>query len=43
MKLVTMLYVIHDMFLKVELNANKTDNHVIWYNSHIADIGIKHL
>jgi len=37
-----MLYVITDIMLKVTLNTNKTDNHVICYNLHIVESGIKH-
>ena len=37
-----MLYIIADILLKMALNANKADYHVICYNSHIADSGINH-
>jgi len=40
--MVTMLYVITDILLKVALNTNKTGNHLIPYNSHIVESGVKH-
>jgi hypothetical protein len=40
--MVTMLYVITDILLKVVLNTNKTGHHVIGYNWHIVESGTKH-
>ena len=37
-----MLYVIPDTMLKVSLNTNKTDHHVIRYIWHIVESGAKH-
>jgi hypothetical protein len=40
--MVTMLYVTTDILLKVVLNTNKTGHHVIRYNWHIVESGVKH-
>ena len=40
--LATMLYIISDTLMKVVLNTNKTGHHVIRYNWHIVETGIKH-
>ena len=37
-----MFYAITDTLLKVSLNTNKTGHHVILYNCHIVESGIKH-
>jgi hypothetical protein len=38
-----MLYIIIDILLKVALNTNKTGHHVMNYNWHIVESGIKYL
>ena len=42
MILVTMLYVVTDILLKLALNINTTDHHVIGYNWHIVGSGVQH-
>ena len=37
-----MLYFIPDTLLKVSLNTNKTGHHVLHYNWHIVESGVKH-
>jgi hypothetical protein len=37
-----MLSVLTDTLLKVALNTNKTGHHVIRYNWHIFESGVKH-
>jgi len=37
-----MLYIIADILLTVALNINKTGHHVIHYNWHIVESGVKH-
>ena len=37
-----MLYAMPDTLLKVSLNTNKTDHHVVRYNWHIVESVIKH-
>jgi hypothetical protein len=37
-----MLYIVSDTMLKVALNTNKTGHHVINYNWHIVESGLKH-
>ena len=37
-----MLYVIPDTLLKVLLNTNKTDHHVLRYTWHIVESLVKH-
>ena len=38
-----MLYVIPDILLKVAFNTNKTGHHVIHYNWHIVESGLKQI
>ena len=37
-----MLYFITDTLLKVSLNINKTDHHVLRYTWHIVESVVKH-
>ena len=37
-----MFYTIPDTLLKVSLNTNKNDNHVLRYTGHIVESGVKH-